>query len=262
MSGHSKWSTIKRSKGAADIKKGMLFTKIANAIAIAARAGNSGDPNSNPRLRSALEDARKVNMPKENVERAIDRGLGKLPGQSIEEVMYEGFGPLAGGGKVAFYIEGVTDNKLRTNSEIKNLFEKAGGHLGGLGTVAYLFDKKGEVRMKSRNGDMEEEMLELIDFGAEDVENYKEEGVQKYLVYTEITQLNIVSTKIIQSGFKIESVGIIMKPNITVNISDSETAKKVMEFTEKLEDHDDIQKVYANFEIADNLINSNMRKSE
>src|SRR3989344_8886977 len=135
MSGHSKWSTIKRSKGSADIKRGMVFTKLANAIAFAARAGNSGDPNSNPRLRSALEDARKVNMPKENVQRAIDRGLGKLPGQNVEEVIYEGFGH----GKTAFYLEGVTDNRLRTNAEIKNLFEKFGGNLGGQGSTAYMF---------------------------------------------------------------------------------------------------------------------------
>ncbi|MDO8570126.1 MAG: YebC/PmpR family DNA-binding transcriptional regulator [Candidatus Daviesbacteria bacterium] len=255
MSGHSKWSTIKRAKGTADIKKGMVFTKLANAIALAARAGNSGDVNSNPRLRTVLEDAKKVNMPKENVQRAIDRGLGKLPGQTIEEVTYEGFGP----GKVAFYLEGVTDNKLRTNSEIKNLFEKSGGNLGSLGSVAYMFDKKGEIRIKSQvtsGKSQDEEMLELIDLGAGDVEEYLEDEVQKYLVYTEITQLNNVSTKITQSGFEVESAEIIMKPNIIVNISDKEIAEKVMEFTEKLEEHDDIQKVFANFEIDEELMSS------
>lgn len=254
MSGHSKWSTIKRAKGTADIKKGMVFTKLTNAITLAARAGNSGDPTSNPRLRTILEDAKTVNMPKENVQRAIDRGLGKLPGQTIEEVTYEGFGPATAGGKVAFYIEGVTDNKLRTNLEIKNLFEKAGGHLGGLGSTAYMFNKKGEIKVRSKNGNVEDETLELIDFGAEDVEDCEEDRVLKFLVYTEITQLNDVSTRITQSGFKVESAEIIMKPNITVNISDKETAEKVMEFTEKLEEHDDIQKVFANFEIDERLI--------
>lgn len=263
MSGHSKWSTIKRAKGTADIKKGMVFTKLANAIALASRAGNSGDVNSNPRLRTILEEAKKVNMPKENVQRAIDRGLGKLPGQIIEEVIYEGFGP----GKVAFFIEGVTDNRLRTNSDIKNLFDKAGGNLGGSGSTSYMFEKKGEIRVKSRMASgppkarlakggksQDEEMLELIDLGAEDVEDYREEGVLKFLVYTEITQLNDVSTKLTQFGFEVESAEIIMKPNITVNISDKEIAEKVMEFTEKLEEHDDIQKVFANLEIDERLI--------
>lgn len=250
MSGHSKWSTIKRAKGAADIKRGQTFTKIANAITLAARVGNSGDPNSNPRLRSALEDAKKVNMPKENVQRAIDRGLGKLPGQTIEEVTYEGFGP----GKVAFYIEGVTDNKLRINQEIKSLFERVGGALGGQGSTAYMFDKKGEVRVKSKGENVEDEMLELIDLGAGDVEDYQEDGVQKYLVYTEVDQLNLVSTQITQAEFEIELAEITMKPNISVDIHDRETAEKVLDFTEKLEDHNDVQKVYANFEIPDELV--------
>lgn len=250
MSGHSKWSTIKRQKGAADIKRGMAFTKIANVITIAVKVGGSGDPESNPRLRVAMEDAKAVNMPKENVQRAIDRGLGKLPGQTLEEVTYEGFGP----GKVAYYIEGVTDNKLRTNSEIKNSFEKAGGSLGGSGSTAYMFEKKGEIRIKSKGGSVEEEILELIDFGAEDVEDYIEENIQRYLVYVESQKLNTMSIKITQAGFEVESAEITFKPNIMVAISDKETAQKVLNFTEKLEDHDDIQKVYANFEISDELL--------
>lgn len=249
MSGHSKWSTIKRAKGVADIKRGMVFTKLANAIALAARAGNSGDPDANPRLRSILEDAKKVNMPKENVQRAIDRGLGKLPGQMIEEVVYEGFGP----GRVAFYVEGVTDNRLRTNQEIKSLFERSGGALGGLGSTAYMFNKKGEIKVKSKGGSVEDEILELIDLGAEDVEDYIEDNIQKYLVYVESPELNTMGKKITQSGFEVESSELVMKPNITVDVHDAEEAKRVMEFTEKLEDHDDVQKVYANFEIPDEL---------
>lgn len=248
MSGHSKWSTIKRQKGVADIKRGQTFTKLANAIAIAARAGNSGDPNSNPRLRAALEAAREVNMPKENVARAIDRGLGKLPGQSLEEVTYEGFGP----GKVAYFVEGVTDNRLRTNQEIRNLFDRAGGSLGGVGSTAYMFDKKGEIKVKSKGGSSEEEILELIDLGAEDVEDYTED-TQKYLVYIESPELYTMSTKITQAGFVLESLGLVMKPNITVDITDKETAGKVINFTEKLEDSDDVHKVYANFDITDEL---------
>ena len=250
MSGHSKWSTIKRQKGVADIKRGQTFTKIANAITITARTGGSGDPNSNPRLRAALEDAGKVNMPKENIQRAIDRGLGKLPGQILEEVIYEGFGP----GKVAFLVEGVTDNKLRTNQEIRNLFERSGGSLGGQGSTSYMFDKKGEIKVKGKGGSVEEEMLELIDLGVEDVEDFVEENIQKYLVYTESPELNTMGNKITQAGYEVESQAMVMKPNAPVQIEDAETAKKVLEFAEKLEGLDDVQKVYANFDIEESLL--------
>ncbi len=250
MSGHSKWSTIKRAKGVADIKRGATFTKAANAITLAARAGNSGDPDSNPRLRTILEDARSVNMPKENIQRAIDRGLGKLPGQSIEEVIYEGFGP----GKVAFYIEGVTDNKLRTTAEIKNLFEKSGGNLGGQGSTSYMFDKIGEIKVKGKDGNLESEELELIDLGAEDVEDFLEGNLQTYLIYVQSPELNTMGIKITQAGFEIESQEIVMKPKILQEITDRETATKVLEFAGKIENHDDIQKVYANFDIDDTMI--------
>ena len=176
MSGHSKWSTIKRQKGAADIKRGLTFTKVANAITIAVKLSGSGDPNSNPRLRVVLEQAKAVNMPKENVQRAIDRGLGKLPGQTLEEVTYEGFGP----GKVAFYLEGVTDNKLRTLQEIKNIFERSGGSLGGSGSTAYMFSPKGEIKIVTKGGSNEDEMLELIDLSAEDVEEFYDENIERH----------------------------------------------------------------------------------
>lgn len=251
MSGHSKWSTIKRAKGAAGVKRGLTFTKIANAITIASKLGESGDPSSNPRLRLALEQGRSVNMPKENIQRAIDRGLGKLPGQSIEEVIYEGFGP----GKVAFYLEGVTDNKLRTLQEIRNAFDKAGGGLGGSGSTSYMFNQIGEIRVKGKGASIkDEEMLELIDLGAEDVEDYLEEGSQKYLVYTKSPELNTMSNKITQSGFQVESADLVMRPTITIEIKDPEIAKRVVGFTEKLERMDDIQKVYANFDIEENLL--------
>jgi len=247
MSGHSKWSTIKRAKGAADVKRAQSFTKIANLISIAAKEGNSGDLESNPKLRNTLETARKVNMPKENIQRAIDRGLGKLPGQTLEEVSYEGFGP----GKVAFFIEGVTDNRLRTNQEVKYIFDRNGG---ALGSTAYMFDKYGEVRVEGKGGGLEDEMLELIDLGAEDVEEYQEDKKQMYLVYVESPELNTMGNKITQSGFKVESSEITYKPNISVDIQDKEVAQKVIDFTEKIEDLDDIQKVYANFEISEELL--------
>jgi YebC/PmpR family DNA-binding regulatory protein len=252
MSGHSKWSTIKRAKGAADIKRGLTFTKIANAISICARVGGNGNPDSNPRLRMVLESARKVNMPKENIQRAIDRGLGKLPGQTLEEVLYEGFGP----GKAAFLIEGVTDNKLRTNQEVKHLFERAGGVLGGSGSTAYMFDKVGEIRAQSKGGSSEEEMLTLIDLGAGDVEEYRDPLTDKqaYLIYVESPELNTMSTKVTQAGFEIEESEIVYKPNIISEIKESDLAEKVMNFTEKLEEMDDIQKVWTNFEIDEAIL--------
>ena len=250
MSGHSKWSTIKRAKGAADAKRGLTFTKLGNAITIAAKLGNSGDPESNPRLRMALEEARSVNMPKENIQRAIDRGLGNLPGQTLEEVTYEGFGP----GKAAFLVEAVTDNKLRTLAEMKNLFDRSGGGLGGNGSTAYMFKKTGEIKAASKGGDSQDEVLEIIDGGAEDVEEFDENGSLKYLVYTDPTSYSQVLSYLKEHGFTIESSGVIMKPIMLTEITDKDKAEKVLNFTERLEDHDDVQKVYANFDIADDLL--------
>jgi YebC/PmpR family DNA-binding regulatory protein len=251
MSGHSKWSTIKRAKGAADAKRGLTFTKLGNAITIAAKLGNSGDAESNPRLRMALEEARSVNMPKENIQRAIDRGLGNLPGQSLEEVVYEGFGP----GKVAFFVEAVTDNKLRTLAEMKNLFDRSGGALGANGSTAYMFKKVGEIKVATKGGDSQNEILEIIDTGAEDVEEFNEEGKLKYLVYVDPTTFSQVNNSLKEKNFTIESAEIIMKPTIFTEITDQEKADKVLAFTERLESHDDIQKVYANFDIAESLLN-------
>lgn len=254
MSGHSKWSTIKRQKGAADIKRGQTFTKVANSIIIAVKLGGSDNPDSNPRLRSALEAAKEVNMPKDNVQRAIDRGMGRLPGQTLEEIIYEGFGP----SKVAFYIEAVTDNKLRTLQEVKNLFERSGGSLAGQGSVAYMFERKGEIKITSKGRGKDDEMLELIDLGVEDVEDFMEDSpageIQKYLVYIDSTKLTDVSNKLIQAGYGVESSEVMFKPNTFVEITQSEDAKKVVEFAEKLEEQDDIQKVYSNLDIPENLI--------
>lgn len=250
MSGHSKWSTIKRQKGANDAKRGQTFTKIANAISIAARLGGSGDPDANPRLRMVLDSARSVNLPKDNIQRAIDRGLGRLPGQVLEEVLYEGFGP----GKVAYIVEAYTDNRLRTTSEIRNLFERAGGSLGSSGVTAYMFDRLGEVKVRSKGGSSEDQILEIIDLGASDVEEFEVNGVPEYAVFCQVNELSNMSTKLTQSGFSILSSEIIFKPTTSTEITNPELAKKVIDFTEKLEDHDDIQKVFANFDIPDNLL--------
>jgi YebC/PmpR family DNA-binding regulatory protein len=250
MSGHSKWSTIKRQKGVADIKKGQTFTKIAGTIALAAKEGGSGDPNTNPRLRMVLETAKSVNMPNENIKRAIERGLGKGK-EALEEVVYEGFGP----GQVAFIVEGITDNHLRTNQEVKSIFERNGGNLAGVGAVSYMFEKKGEIKVKSKGENSEdEEMLELIDLGAEDVEDFEEDGEHKYLVYTLPNELAQVSNKIAQLGYTVTSQDLVMKPNILQTISDKDLVQKVINFAEKLEGHDDVQKVFANFDIPENLL--------
>ena len=255
MSGHSKWSTIKRAKGAADIKRGLTFTKVANAITIAVKQGGSSDPDSNPRLRMAMDAAKAVNMPKDNVQRAIDRGLGKLPGQNVEEVTFEGFGPKG----VAFMIEGVTDNKLRTLQEVKSLFEHFGGNLAGQGSVAYMFGRYGEIRVRGQGapegaGDREQEMLQLIDLGAEDVEDFEEDGIRKYLVYVQSPQLNTMGNKITQAGYGVESQELVYKPTVLVEIKDQTEARKVLDFAQKLEELDNVQKVYANFDIDEKLI--------
>lgn len=250
MSGHSKWSTIKRAKGAADAKRGLTFTKLGNAITIAAKLGNSGDIESNPRLRMAVEEARSVSMPKENIQRAIDRGLGNLPGQTLEEVTYEGFGP----GKAAFFVEAVTDNKLRTLAEMKNLFDRSGGALGASGSTAYMFKKMGEIKVLGKGGTSEDEILEIIDGGAEDVEELAEDGKLKYLVYTDPTSYSQVLDYLKQYGFIVEFSEIIMKPTMLTEITDKEKAEKALAFAERLESHDDVQKVHANFDIPEGLL--------
>ena len=250
MSGHSKWSTIKRAKGAADAKRGVTFTKLGNAITIAAKLGNSGDIDSNPRLRMAVEEARSVSMPKENIQRAIDRGMGNLPGQTLEEMTYEGFGP----GKAAFFVEAVTDNKLRTLAEMKNLFDRSGGALGATGSTAYMFKKMGEIKVLGKGGTSEDEILEIIDGGAEDVEELIEEGNKKYLVYTDPTSFSQVLDYLKSQNFEIEFSEIIMKPTMFTEITDKDKAEKALAFAERLENHDDVQKVHANFDIPEGLL--------
>lgn len=250
MSGHSHWSTIQRQKGAADAKRGQVFTKVANMISLAARLSGTEDPSSSPRLRVALDNARSVNMPKENIQRAIDRGLGKLPGQTLEEVIYEGFGP----GRVAFYLEAITDNKMRTLQEIRNLFERSGGSLGGNGSTSYMFDKKGEIITQSKGGSTEKDVLELIDLGADDIEEFEEEGIAKYRVYTQVQDLFSLSNKIAQNGYQLESSKIIYKPNLLEVIKDKDMAGKVLDLTAKLGDHPDIQSLYTNFDIPADIM--------
>lgn len=239
MSGHSKWSTIKRQKGAADIKRGNLFTKLSNAITIAVKQGGGIiDPESNFKLRLALARARSANMPKENIERALQRAQGKLEGD-LEELFYEGFGP----GGVAFVVEVVTDNKQRTVSEIKNVFEKNGGTLGGSGSVSYLFKKRGEI-VASKNGFSSDDLLNKgINSRVDDMEETEE----LIFYYVEPQNLSEAKTKLEAEGLKIESAKIIFSPTSYVDVKEDQK-QQVLKLIESLETLDDVQEVYTNVE--------------
>ncbi len=203
MSGHSKWATIKRAKGAADAKRGQLFTKIAGTISIAVKQGGSADPDMNPRLRLAIDKAKASNMPKESIERAIQRGSGGSGDSVLEELVYEGFGPAG----TALIVEAVTDKKQRTVAEVKNIFEKNGGSMGAQGSVAYQFDRVGEIVAKS-GGKTPDELLDIaLESGADDVEN--EAGIAYF--YTQPNHLMQVKHELEQKGLEVEEAEIIYK---------------------------------------------------
>lgn len=237
MSGHSKWSTIKHQKSIADAKKGKIFSKIAKAITIAVREGKSAEPENNPRLRLAIEQAKTVNMPKENIKRAIDRGLGKGSESALEAVVYEGYGPE----KAALIIECITDNKNRTAAEIKSFFERFGGRLGAPGSVSYLFQKKGMILIV-KEGDFESQALKLIDLGIDDFE--ESNGFVE--VYTKVEKVEKLRQKIIESGFKIKESGLVYKPLNLLIIDDKEKKEKVLNFLNKLDEMDDVQRIFCN----------------
>ncbi len=246
MSGHSKWSTIKRQKGVADTKRGQTFTKIANAITVAVREGASGDPATNFRLRLVVEQARAVNMPKENIGRAIDRGLGKGgSGGQLESVIYEGYGP----GKTALMVEAVTDNRNRTNAEIRGLIERAGGSFASPGAVSWMFADEGVIALV-KGGKSFEEIFEMaVAAGATDVDDIGD----AVLVYTKANELEKVKNALLKVGLAVESAEVAKKPSTVVEISDAETAKKLLALMEKLEQHNDVQKVWSNFDISEGL---------
>jgi YebC/PmpR family DNA-binding regulatory protein len=237
MSGHSKWATIKRQKGANDAKRGALFTKLSRAISIAVQQGGGiGDPNQNFRLRLAVDAARSGNMPKENIERAIERAAGKSA-EALEEAMYEGFGP----GGVGILVEAATDNRNRTTAEIANIFNKNGGNMGQPGSVSYQFKQMGQLIVDASNKSFDDVFLQAADSGAEDAE----EGDGEIFVYTQPSDLGKVRDSLGQSGLVVKEAELIWKPTITVSLDD-EGAEKVMSLLEKLEDLDDVQKTYTN----------------
>ncbi len=245
MAGHSHWAQIKRKKAAQDAKRGKLFTKLIREIMVAARLGG-GDPSANPRLRAAIQAAKAANMPKENIERAIRKGTGQEPGTTWEEAVYEGYGP----GGVAVLIKSVTDNKRRTVSELRHIFSKCGGNLAEPGAVSWIFEQKGLIGMAS-NGTDEEKLLEIaLEAGAEDVREYESE----FEIITTPQELEEVKKALEEAGFPIQSARVTMVPKTTVRLEEEKTVQQMLRLMETLEDHDDVQQVYANFDIPDELM--------
>lgn len=245
MSGHSKWSTIKRKKGALDAKRGKIFTKLIKEIMVAARMGG-GDIDGNPRLRSAVNAAKAENMPKDNIERAIKKGSGELGGAVYDEILYEGYGP----GGVAVLVETMTDNKNRTVADIRHFFAKNNGNLGENGCVGWMFDKRGVISVDAAGVD-EEKLMELaLEAGAEDVVN--EDG--SFQIYTAPEDFNAVVEQLEKSKVTMSEASILMVPKNTIAVTEEKTASNLLRLLESLEDHDDVQKVHANFDIPDEIM--------
>lgn len=241
MSGHSKWATIKHAKGAADAKRGQMFTKFIKEISIAAKMGG-GDPDANPRLRTAILKARGANMPKDNIERAIKKGTGELEGATYEEKLYEGYG--AGG--VAILVEVLTDNNNRAAATVRNIFSKTGGNLGATGSVAYMFNRKGVIEYDAETVSEDEVMDAGLEAGAEDI--VAEDGV--ITVTTDPSDFATVLEALQAKGFESVSAGVEMVPD-TYQECDEDTTRKVLKLIDKLEDDDDVQNVYSNLDIPE-----------
>ncbi|MDD4013445.1 MAG: YebC/PmpR family DNA-binding transcriptional regulator [Candidatus Omnitrophica bacterium] len=245
MSGHSKWATIKHKKGALDAKRGKVFTKIIREITVAAREGG-GNQDANPRLRLAVQKAKDANMPADNIDRAIKKGTGELEGVSYENISFEGYAP----GGVAVIADVLTDNRNRTTSEVRSIFTKRGGNMAGAGSVAFQFEKKG-VFMVKRSDFKEEDLFNIVlDVGADDMTSDEE----FYEVTCPPQDFDKVRTGLLKAKVKVESSELGMMPKNTVKVEDPETAKKVMNLVNDLEDHDDVQNVYTNFDIPDEIL--------
>jgi YebC/PmpR family DNA-binding regulatory protein len=244
MSGHNKWSTIKHKKAAADAKRGQVFTKLIKEITVAARMGG-GDVNANPRLRLALINARNENMPKDNIERAIKKGTGELEGVSYEEILYEGYGP----GGAAVMIDSLTDNKNRTVAEIRHCFTKCGGNLGANGCVAYLFDKKGYLVIE-KSAVEEDRLMEIaLEAGADDVR----EDEDNFEVITAPADFEAVKSAIDDAGIPTLEAEVTMLPSTDCALKGKE-AEQMIRLMDLLEEHDDVQKVYTNADIPDDMV--------
>jgi YebC/PmpR family DNA-binding regulatory protein len=244
MSGHSKWATIKHKKAATDAKRGSLFTKLIKEITIASRSG--GKPESNPRLRVAIERAKEASMPADNIDRAVKKGTGELEGVSYEDITLEGYGP----GGVAIYIEGVSDNKNRTTSEVRTIFSKRGSNMAGAGSVSWMFEKKGYFVINKNTIDEDKLMSIVLDAGAEDLVAEDE----NYAVKTAPADFFKVKKALDDNKIATEDAEITLIPKSTVKVA-GDDAKKVLDLVDALEEHEDVQHVYANFDIPDELIN-------
>jgi YebC/PmpR family DNA-binding regulatory protein len=244
MSGHSKWSTIKRKKGAADAKRGKVFSKLIKEITVAARIGG-GDPSGNPRLRAAVLAAKAENMPKDNIDRAIKKGTGDLDGAAYEETIYEGYGP----GGVAILVQVLTDNKNRTVSDVRHIFTKNGGNMGESGSVAWLFDKKGYLVFEKGTVDEEALMEWGLEAGVEDIREQEKE----WEVITAPESFEAIRAGLEGKPWGPQSAELTMLPKTTVTL-DGKQAEQMLRMMEALEDNDDVQDVYANFDIPDNVM--------
>jgi YebC/PmpR family DNA-binding regulatory protein len=243
MSGHSKWHTIKHKKGALDAKRGKIFTKLIKEITVAARTGGSGDVDSNARLRKAVTDAKAQNMPNDTIDRAIKRGTGELEGAQYDEVVYEGYGPNG----VAMMVEAMTDNRNRTVAEIRHIFTKNGGNMGESGSVGWMFDKKGYIVVE-KAARSEDELFEIaIEAGADDMQD---EG-DVFEIYTTPENFETVSDAIKKAGITPQAAEVSMIPQNYVSLTGPD-AKQMLKLYDSLDDNDDVQKVYANFDIDEN----------
>lgn len=244
MSGHSKWSTIKHKKGAADAKRGKVFTKIIKEITIAARIGG-GDPDANPRLRQAIANAKQVNMPLENVTRGIKKGTGELEGVNYEEISYEGYGP----GGAAILIDAMTDNKNRTIGELRSVMGKNGGNIGENGCVGWIFEQKGMIVIDATDRD-EDELMELaLEAGADDLEKKDDQ----FEIKTAVENFEAVRKAIEDKGIEMEFAELTRIPSNTIEV-DEKTGRQLLRLMDLLEDHDDVQKVYSNFDIPEEVM--------
>ena len=245
MSGHSKWSTIKRKKGALDAKRGKIFTRLIKEITVAARMGG-GDSEGNPRLRSAIATAKAENMPKDNIDRAIKKGTGELEGAVYDEITYEGYGP----GGVAVLVDCMTDNKNRTVADIRHSFSKSGGNLGESGCVAWMFDKKGTILVDKETIDEEELMDKALEAGAEDV--VEEDNV--YQIETTPDDFEGIREALEADGVKFIEASVTMIPQNVVEITEESSARQILRLLESLEEQDDVQNVFSNFDISDEIM--------
>ena len=249
MSGHSKWHSIRHQKGAADAARGKLFARLARQIEVAARQGG-GDPEGNPTLRTMVQKAREASMPKDNIERAIKRGTGELEGVRYEAVTYEGYAPNG----VAVLVEVLTDNRNRTGAEVKNIFTRNGGSLAEPGAVAWQFERKGVVILERQAADEDVLMTVALEAGAEDIEDQGD----TWQITTAPTDLARVRAALEEAGIPFTTAELTMLPNQSVPLGDATAAKQVLRVVDALEDHDDVQNVYANFDIPDDVLQADV----